>query len=388
MHHREARFSSEDAAFMRRALRLAARGKGFTSPNPAVGAVVVSGRRIVGEAWHRRSGGAHAEAQALARAGAAARRGTLYVTMEPCCTFGRTPPCTEAILSSGVRRVVVAARDPNPRHCGRGIALLRRRGLRVDVGLLSDDACRLIEDFAKYIREGRPFTTVKVAMTLDGKIATPGGDSRWISGPEARQVAHRLRLASDAVLVGRRTAERDDPLLTARPRGLPRKVPWRIIVDSQARIPLSLKLLKPPHSSKTIVAVTDRAPRARIARLEALGVRVIRCRSRGSGVSLRSLWRKLAREGIMSLVVEGGGELITSALESGLVDKVAFFISPKILGGVDSPGPVGGTGVNRVSDALILRRVSMRRVGGDALIEGYLGSGQMLKAKRLPAEEG
>lgn len=360
----------DDLEFMRLALRLAARGKGFTSPNPAVGAVIVKDGLIIGRGWHRRSGEAHAEAQALAIAGRAARGATMYVTMEPCSTFGRTPPCTNVILNSGLKRVVVATRDPNPRHRGRGIALLRRRGIRVDLGPLAGESSAFIEDFAKYIKTGLPFTIIKAAMTLDGKIATVRGDSRWISCPSARRYAHRLRLLTDAVLVGRRTAERDDPLLTVRLHGFPRKVTWRIVLDSTAKLPLNLRIFQPGHSAKTIIAVTNRAPRVRVARMEAIGAKVLRCRSRGGMISLRSLCRRLGKMGIMSLLIEGGGEVIASALEGGLVDKVVFFISPKIFGGRAAPTVVEGEGARRVADAIRLSRLSVKRFGDDLMIEG------------------
>ncbi|MCX6339557.1 MAG: bifunctional diaminohydroxyphosphoribosylaminopyrimidine deaminase/5-amino-6-(5-phosphoribosylamino)uracil reductase RibD [Candidatus Aureabacteria bacterium] len=389
MHRRESapphapadRFSGEELKFMRLALRLANRGKGRTSPNPAVGAVVVRGRRVIGRGWHRRSGEAHAEVRAIAQAGGAARGATMYVTLEPCCTYGRTPPCTDAIVHAGLKKVIVATLDPNPRHHGRGIALLRRRGVLVRVGALSREASALNEDFAKYIKTGLPFTTVKVAMSIDGKIATVGGDSRWISGAESRRQSHRIRFCSDAVLVGRRTVERDNPSLTARPGGRVAKVPWRIILDSKAEIPFGSNVLKPPDVSKTVIAVTGRAPRGRIARLEALGARVIRCPTRRGRVSLRSLWRRLGRMGVMSVMVEGGGETIASALEAGVVDSVMIFIAPAIIGGRGAPTPVGGAGIKRIADAIPLSSVAVARCGDDILIEGRVNCGRKWKAK-------
>jgi diaminohydroxyphosphoribosylaminopyrimidine deaminase / 5-amino-6-(5-phosphoribosylamino)uracil reductase len=390
MHRRESapsrapadRFSVKDLKFMRLALRLATRGKGRTSPNPAVGAVVVKGGRVIGRGWHRRSGEAHAEVRAIAQAAGAARGATMYVTLEPCCTYGRTPPCTDAILRAGLKKVIVAALDPNPRHHGRGIALLqRRRGVLVKVGLLNREASALNEDFAKYITTGLPFTTVKVAMSLDGKIATVRGDSRWISGIESRRRSHRIRFCSDAILVGRRTVERDDPHLTARPEGRVTKVPWRIILDSKAEIPFGSNVLKPPDVSKTVIAVTGRAPRGRIARLEALGARVIRCPTRRGRVSLRSLWRRLGRMGVMSVMVEGGGETIASALEAGVVDSVMIFIAPAIIGGRGAPTPVGGAGIKRIADAIPLSSVAVARCGDDILIEGRVNCGRKWKAK-------
>jgi diaminohydroxyphosphoribosylaminopyrimidine deaminase/5-amino-6-(5-phosphoribosylamino)uracil reductase len=369
------RGAERETTFMRAALRLAAKGKGFTSPNPAVGALIVKNGRVIGRGWHHRSGEAHAEVRALEQAGSIARGATMYVTLEPCCTYGRTPPCTGAVVRAGIRRVVVAALDPNPRHNGRGINLLRRKGIRVSVGLLGERAAALNEDFAKHVRTGIPFTTVKVAMSMDGKIATSSGDSRWISGAAARQCVHRLRLRIDAVLIGRKTAELDDPLLTARPHGRAKKTPWRIILDSSARLPLTLKVLKPPGASKTMVAVTAAAPRARVARIEALGARVIRLPSREGRVPIRALWRRLGRMGIMSVLVEGGGETIASALSAGVVDNVMVFISPKIIGGRLAPTAVGGTGVRRIADAVRLRSMSVRRMGEDLLLQGSICDG-------------
>ncbi len=372
-------FSAEETRFMQLALRLAMRGKGRTSPNPAVGAVVVRRGRVVGRGWHRRSGEAHAEVRAIEQAGMAARGATIYVTLEPCCTYGRTPPCTDAIVRAGIKKVIVAALDPNPRHQGRGVALIRRRGLAVKVGLLGREASALNEDFSKFITTGLPFTTVKVAMSLDGKIATAVGDSRWISGAESRRRAHLGRLYSDAILVGRRTVVRDDPGLTARRDGRVAKVQWRIILDSRAELPLDVKLLDPPDASRTIIAVTGRAPRGKIAKFEALGARVVRCASKEGRVSLKSLWRRLGRMGIMSVLIEGGGETIASALEVGIVDKIMVFVAPKIIGGSAAPTPVGGKGITRVVDALPVRNVIVTRCGEDILVEGRPEYSRQLK---------
>jgi diaminohydroxyphosphoribosylaminopyrimidine deaminase/5-amino-6-(5-phosphoribosylamino)uracil reductase len=365
-------FSVRDVHFMRQAMRLARRGKGCTSPNPAVGAVIVRRGRVVGRGWHQRAGEAHAEVGAITQAGASARGATMYVTLEPCCTRGRTPPCTDAIGRAGLKRVVVASRDPNPLHDGRGVKMLRRRGIDVEIGLLRDEAAALNEDFAKYVRSGIPFTTAKMAMTMDGKIATVEGDSRWISGPESRHYVHRMRLWADAIVVGRRTVELDDPLLTARTGGRSEKTPWRVIISSDADIPLRSRVLQPPGVERTIIATLQSAPRPRLARLEALGAKVLRCRSREGRVSLKSLWRMLGRMNIMSVILEGGGETVSSALEAGLVDKFAIFIAPKIIGGRDAPTPVEGKGIRRIADAVLLNRIRVRRLGGDILLEGYL----------------
>lgn len=355
--------------FMRRALALARKGKGCTSPNPAVGAVIVRGGRVVGEGWHRRPGTPHAEVIALRRAGRAARGGTLYVTLEPCCTWGRTPPCTDAILRAGIASVVIAARDPNPRHDGRGMRLLRRRGLDVREGVLGAEAAALNEDFEKYVTTGLPFTIVKSAMSVDGKIATVHGRSRWISGPASRMRAHALRMRADAVLVGRTTVVRDDPALTARPTGRRRGGPWRVVLDSGANIPLDSRVLRPAAARGTIVAVTRRASRAKIGRIEARGARVLRCPARGGRVSIRALWRRLGRMGIMSVLVEGGGETIASVLEAGVADRYVTFVAPKIIGGRCGPTSVGGPGVRRIADALRIGRIEVTRLGEDLMLE-------------------
>ena len=357
---------------MRRALALARRGKGFTSPNPAVGAVIVRRGAVVGEGWHRRPGAPHAEVVALRKAGAAARGATMYVTLEPCCTCGRTPPCTDAISRAGIAAVVAAGRDPNPRHRGRGFRLLRRRGIRVAVGLLAAEAAALNEDFASYVATGLPFTVVKCAMSLDGKIAAVGGRARWISGPAARARAHDLRMEADAVLVGRTTVARDDPSLTARPAGRRGKIPWRVILDSGANIPLHSRVLRPAAAEKTIVAVTRAASPARVAKIEARGARVLRCPAKGGRVSIRALWRLLGRMGIMSVLVEGGGETIASVIEAGVADRYVAFVAPLLIGGRGAPTPVGGRGVRRIADALRLGRIEATPVGLDLMLEARL----------------
>lgn len=364
--------ASLDAHYMKRALHLARRGKGFTSPNPSVGAVVVKNGTIVGEGWHTRSGEPHAETRALKEAGRQAEGATLYVTLEPCCTQGKTPPCTVAIIREGITRVVVPCADPNPRHRGRGIELLRENGITVDTGIMMRDALRLNEDFACFITTGIPFTTVKTAASLDGKIATVTGDTRWISCEQSRKRVHQLRRWSDAVVVGRRTVENDDPLLTARDtRGRTGKIPWRVILDSFARIPLSSRVLKTPGVERTIVAVTRNAPRTRIARLEARGATVLRCAAKGGRVSLRDLWRRLGRRGIMSAFIEGGGQTVASAFEAGIVNKVIIFFAPFIIGGETAPAMVGGKGVRRIADAFPIHNLTCTRSGKDFMIEGY-----------------
>ncbi len=364
--------SDLDKKFMRAALRLAARGKGTTSPNPRVGAVVVKGGIVVGRGWHRQPGEPHAEVIALGGAGERVAGSTLYVTLEPCSTTGRTPPCTDRILSSGVRRVVIGATDPWPAHRGRGLRLLRRRGIEVACGVLEAEAEKLNEGFSKFIATGLPFVTVKAAMSLDGKMATSTGESKWISSEVSRRHAHRMRNETDAILVGIGTVRRDDPSLTVRGNFAEIHTPWKVIVNSKASIGLQCKLLSGSSARKTIVAVASNAPKSRLEAIASTGAEILVCGEKQGKVSLRDLMRRLAKRGILYVLIEGGSQVITSALEAGVVDKVAFFYAPKIIGGENTPSVVGGRGVKRLKDALRVTDVSTQRFGTDVLIEGYV----------------
>lgn len=368
-----------DAKYMALALRLAARGRGRTSPNPLVGAVVVAGQRgdrIVGQGFHRRAGGPHAEVYALRAAGARAQGGTLYVSLEPCSHLRkRTPPCVPLIQASGIKRVVVAMRDPNVRVRGRGLAALRRAGIKVEVGCLRGEAARLNEQYCHWITTGRPFVILKAAITLDGKIATARGDAWWITGETARRHAHRLRSRVDAVLVGLGTVLKDDPQLTARivrkgsERLAPRQ-PLRVVLDSRLRIPPSAKVLRGNPRSKAIVATTRLARPQGIDRLRKAGVTVMVCPAAGGRVSLPACLRRLARMGVTSLLLEGGSEVNASALQAGLVNRVCLYVAPRLLGGRDAKGMIGGSSPRLVREALGLDGVRIRRVGRDFLIEG------------------
>ncbi len=375
-------FSPADERWMRRALELARGGAGLTSPNPMVGAVIVRNGKIVGEGFHRRAGEPHAEIVALrstldARRSTSKipknvgtrtlRRATLYVTLEPCCTHGRTPPCTDAIIVSGIRRVVAATPDPNPKHSGRGIKLLRRAGICVEVGLLREEATRLNEAFNKWIVTGLPFVTVKAAMSLDGKIATRTGDSKWISSEQSRKLAHAMRATADAVMVGSRTVIRDNPQLTARLAPAKRQ-PLRIIVDSRGQTPLTARVYSDKFRGNTIVLTTKASKGGWRATLERRGVRVLVLPSRGGKIDLRAALRELGRREITSVLVEGGSELIGALFDARLVDKLAFFYAPKIIGGKDAPPAVGGVGIARISRALELKSPAVEKVGGDFLV--------------------
>jgi diaminohydroxyphosphoribosylaminopyrimidine deaminase/5-amino-6-(5-phosphoribosylamino)uracil reductase len=359
-----------DTDFMRVALRLARRGYGTTSPNPMVGAVLVKDGKIIGRGWHRRAGGPHAEIEALrdaARRGNSPRGATLYVTLEPCCTHGRTPPCTEAVIGAGIKRVVVGATDPNPKHAGRGFPILRRAGIRVTSGVLAEDCARLNEAFNHWVVRRTPLVIVKAAMTLDGKIATASGDSKWITGEKARNYGMKLRQGSDAILVGINTVLADDPSLTFRSR---RKVGARlrrIVLDSQARTPLRAKVVRDEFAPLTTIVVSRRAPKSRVAAL-ARKVRVLVAPERAGALDLRWLLKRLGRENVTQLLVEGGGEVNASFLLGGLAQRVAFFYAPKILGGRDARKGVAGAGVRTLAEALTLDDVVWRRLGDDLLL--------------------
>jgi diaminohydroxyphosphoribosylaminopyrimidine deaminase/5-amino-6-(5-phosphoribosylamino)uracil reductase len=361
--------AEHDTGFMALALALAERGRGLTSPNPMVGAVVVKEGVVVGRGYHARAGALHAEAAALAEAGEQARGATLYVTLEPCNHAGRTPPCVDAIRRAGIRRVVAAVKDPNPRVPGGGIEALRRAGVEAEVGCLEREARELNRVFFTAMKHLRPHVTLKSAMTLDGKIAATDRSSRWITGPEARREAHRLRSQSDAVIVGIGTALADDPALTVRLEDPWPREPYRVVVDSRARLPLTARLISAGSPERAVVAVADEAPAERVARLEERGVTVLKCRSKAGRVLVEDLAARLFAMDVMAVLVEGGSELNASFVEARLVDRIAWFVAPMILGGAQAPGPVAGHGLPLAS-ALRVRSMQVRQVGGDWLIEG------------------
>jgi diaminohydroxyphosphoribosylaminopyrimidine deaminase / 5-amino-6-(5-phosphoribosylamino)uracil reductase len=361
-----------DTAFMRQALRLARRAFGETSPNPLVGAVLVRRGAIIGRGWHHRAGQPHAEVEALrdaAKRGHSPRGATLYVTLEPCSTQGRTPPCTGAIIGAGIKRVVVAATDPNPAHAGHGFDLLARAGVRVDHGILAEAAARLNETFDHWIVRHIPFVTVKAAMTLDGKIATASGDSKWITGERSRAHAMHLRQGADAILVGVNTVLADDPALTirlpasCRRRGVSKSL-RRIVLDSRARTPLTANVVADAAAPLTTIVVSDAAPKRRVAALAKL-VSVVSAPAGDGLIDLPWLLERLGRESVTSLLVEGGGEVNASFLEQRLAQRVAFFYAPKVLGGAAAKKGVAGAGAASRAEILELRGVAWRRFGPD-----------------------
>lgn len=362
-------FSPFDEAAMRRALELAARGRGFVEPNPLVGAVVALQGQVVGEGWHERFGGPHAEIGALRAAGPRAAGGTLYVTLEPCSHHGKTPPCTDAILAAGVARVVVAAGDPFPEVAGRGIAALRQAGIAVDVGLLDAEAERLTAAFRMLVIQGRPWVIAKWAMSLDGRLATPRGQDRWISSPESRALVHDLRTRIDAIAIGIGTALADDPLLTARPADAtaagPRR-PLRIVLDSSARLPLTSRLVGTAGEVPVLVATGPEAPPDRIAALKGAGCEVWRGTSSDPAARTQALLAELGRRRLTHLLVEGGATVLAGLFAAGQIDEVWAFIAPVIIGGGAPGGPPPLADVRR----LAVEEVSFP--GGDVLLRGTI----------------
>ena len=363
-----------DRDCMALALRLAARGRGRTSPNPMVGAVIASGDAVVGKGYHKRFGGSHAEVEAIGAAGAGSRGATIYVTLEPCNHLGKTPPCTEAILTAGLTKVVIGMPDPNPSVAGGGAARLRAEGLDVQVGLLEDRCRRLNEAYLKHVATGLPFVILKSAATLDGKIATPTGASKWITNESSRRRVHRLRSTVDAVVVGSGTAVKDDPMLTVRHvRG---RDPKRVVLDTRLETPVDLRLYDSVDISPVMVFTSYEAPDAKVAALEAKGVEVRRVGSDDDGeLSLGQVMAALGAAGISQVLIEGGAALNGSALKAGVVDKVVLFYSPRIMGGVDAIGMVGGKGPADVRESIPLEGVTVSRLDGDIVVEGYMGAG-------------
>jgi len=356
---------------MGRALALARRGEGLTRPNPPVGAVIVRGHRmadqgsLVGQGWHRCSGTPHAEVLAIRDADARARNATLYVSLEPCCTQGRTPPCTRAIIQAGIRRVVLAARDPNPRHNGRGAAILRKAGIEVIEGVGAPEARQLIAPFAQWIRTRRPYLTLKLAVSLDGKIADERGRSRWITGPTAHRQVQAWRRSADAILVGAGTVLADDPSLLPKPSKGRR--PWRVVVDTRGTLAPNAKIFTDGHQAQTIIATTRRCPVRRQIAWRAAGAQVWVLPESQEKVSLAALMKKLGGLGCLHVMCEGGGELSASLIRAGLVNEFRFFIAPRIIGGGKTPGAVGGAGwLLPAAPKLIF--TECRRMGHDLLI--------------------
>jgi diaminohydroxyphosphoribosylaminopyrimidine deaminase / 5-amino-6-(5-phosphoribosylamino)uracil reductase len=363
--------SSLDEKYMRMALALAEKAGGRTSPNPMVGAVVVKNGRIVGRGYHRQAGSPHAEAIALKKAGTNAKGAVLYVTLEPCShTQKRTPPCAPLVVRCGIKRLVAAMKDPNPLVSGNGLKTLRRAGIGVIAGVLEDEARRLNEAYIKHVTTGLPFVTLKIAQTLDGKIATASGASKWITGESARRAGHQLRDRHDAILVGINTILKDDPSLTTRiPGG---RDPARVILDSRLRTPPTAKVITQKSAAKTYLVTLDSMPKDKLGGLLDAGAEILIARAKNGRVDLKYLMKMLGGFGISSVLIEGGAEVNASALRAGIVDKVTAFIAPMLMTGTDSLCSIGGTSPRNLGKAIRLRDVSSRFIGPDLMVEGYV----------------
>ena len=359
----------EDIEYMRRAMELAERGVGFTNPNPMVGAVIVKGGKVIGEGWHERCGEWHAERNAFKNCTVPAEGATMYVTLEPCCHYGKTPPCTEAIIEHGIARVVVGMEDPNPLVAGKGIALLREAGIEVVCGVEEEALREQNRVFLKYISTKLPWVAMKTAMTLDGKIATRTGDSKWITGAEARAYVHELRHRFMAIVVGIGTAVADDPLLNCRIEGRGVRQPIRVVVDSNARLSLDSQLVKTAGEYRTIVAHTRFAPEESVKALREAGVEMLLCKEKEGLVDVRNLLELLGQSGIDSILLEGGGSLNYTFLAEGLVDELYAFIAPKIVGGMNAKTPVEGAGMEKMADAINLELENVLNIGHDVLLK-------------------
>jgi diaminohydroxyphosphoribosylaminopyrimidine deaminase/5-amino-6-(5-phosphoribosylamino)uracil reductase len=365
-------WTADDRRYLRLALGLAARGEGQTAPNPMVGAVLVRRGRVVGSGWHTRAGSPHAEVVALDEAGRRARGATMYVNLEPCCHFGRTPPCVDAIIGAGVTEVVACMADPDRRVDGKGFGALRGAGVRVRAGALRREARRLNERFLRRARSGMPFVTLKAGMSLDGRIATRAGESKWITSARARAEARRLRGRHDAVMVGVGTVLADDPRLTA-PVTRGAAGPVRVVVDGRLRTPPAARLLRGGAAApETVILTLPGAAARRRARLEAAGALVIEVPGRGGRIDLRSALRELGRRGVSSVLVEGGSELLGSALDAGVGDALALFVAGRLVGGRGALSAFGGEGVARLREAVGVRDLGLRRLGSDVVVEGRL----------------
>lgn len=361
-----------DIFYMQRAIELAAKGWGKTRPNPLVGAVIVKEDRIIGEGWHQELGGPHAEINAIRNAKEDVAGATIYVNLEPCSHYGRTPPCAEALIERKFKRVVIAMEDPNPLVAGSGIEMLRQHGIEAEVGLEKLEALKLNDVFIKHITQQAPFVHLKYAMTLDGKTATKIGDSKWISSEASREYVHLLRSRYAAILVGVNTVLKDDPELTARPIGMEGRNPVRVILDSEGRIPENARVLDTGHDKKTIVAMTERVKADKRKRLAERGIEIILTDEMKGRVNIGMLLKELYKRGIDSLLVEGGGTVAASFIEGGYADKLTAFVAPVVIGGTAAPTPVMGDGVEKIKQGVRLTYQQFRQYEGDCCLEGYL----------------
>lgn len=356
-------------SFMKLAIELAKKGIGKVNPNPLVGAVIVKDGKIIGQGYHERYGGGHAEVNAFKSLNEDATGAIMYVTLEPCMHYGKTPPCADKIIENKISKVVIGMLDPNPLVSGKGIEKLKNAGIEVEVGILEEECRKINEVFTKYIKTKKPFVVMKTAMSLDGKISTKTGKSKWISSEEARLHVHTLRNKFSGIMVGINTVLKDNPELTCRiAEG---NNPIKIIVDSTLRIPMESKVLK-KHDNQTIIATTEKADITKVEKLIKNNVKVLIINEKNGRVDLKELMRKLGELNIDSILLEGGSTLNYSALEENIVDKVMMYISPKIIGGETSKTPVGGNGIDKLNNAFKLENITTRNVGEDILVEGYI----------------
>ncbi|MDL2231549.1 bifunctional diaminohydroxyphosphoribosylaminopyrimidine deaminase/5-amino-6-(5-phosphoribosylamino)uracil reductase RibD [Porphyromonadaceae bacterium OttesenSCG-928-L07] len=369
--------SLSDVEYMRLAMELAENGKGFVNPNPLVGALIVKDGRIIGRGWHEYYGGLHAERNAFKNCTESAEGATMYVTLEPCCHYGKTPPCTEAIVENKIAKVVVGLKDPNPRVAGKGIEILRQAGIEVITGIEEDSLRKQNRIFLKYITTGRPWVVMKTAMTLDGKIAATTGDSKWVSGEESRHLVQKMRSEYMGIMVGINTVRLDDPMLNSRLEGNVRQ-PVRIVVDSKASISAESKLLQSANEYKTIIVHTEQADSDRLAMIKSLGAETLLCDTNAGQVDIEDMLGKLGKQGIDSILLEGGGELNYSFIRTRMVDEVNAFIAPKYIGGRDSKTPVEGDGIEKMADALELQDASVEVVGRDILVNGIISKDRLI----------
>ncbi len=362
--------SDADVKYMSLALELAEKGRGKVEPNPMVGAVVVKNGLAVGMGYHQAFGGPHAEVFALSEGREACAGATLYVSMEPCAHYGKTAPCVDAIIKAGIKEVVVAIIDPNPITSGKGMRRLQDAGIDVKLGVMESQAAKLNAPFLKLMQKGLPYVIVKWAMSLDGKIATHTGDSRWISSEESREYVHKIRGQADGIMVGINTVQRDDPLLTCRIKG--GRNPRRIIIDSNAALPLNSRLINTVQESELFVAIGCNAPHERIEKLKQLGCKIIPAGNVNGLVDMKILFQQLGKMNLTNVLVEGGSRVITSIIEERLADKLMVFVAPIIVGGEGAPSSVMGTGITHVSESIKLSDITTKRFANDLLIEGYL----------------
>ncbi|RKD29549.1 bifunctional diaminohydroxyphosphoribosylaminopyrimidine deaminase/5-amino-6-(5-phosphoribosylamino)uracil reductase RibD [Thermohalobacter berrensis] len=361
-----------DIEYMKRAIELSKQGIGYTNPNPLVGAVILKNNRIIGEGYHEYYGGPHAEINAFSNVKEDVEGATMYVTLEPCSHYGKTPPCAKAIVEKGIKKVVIGMKDPNPLVAGKGIKILENNGIEVVAGVLEDEIKKLNEIFIKYITTNKPFCIMKTAMTLDGKIAAKTGDSKWISNEKSRRYVHKLRHRVTGIMVGIGTVLTDDPRLTTRLENQRGSNPIRIVVDSSGRIPIDAKVLNIDDDTKTIIATTKRINENKVKALEEKGAEVLITPIKNNRVDLKYLIGELGRRKIDSILLEGGSTLNYAALNEGIVDKVVSFIAPKIVGGQDAKTPVGGEGKDFIKNSFKLKDINVKRFEEDIMIEGYI----------------